>query len=225
MKKFLLPLFLIFSVVSIFSVPLEEFVLNNFNNAFTAAKLTDKNVVVMFSTPTCPACKQFKQTTLLNEEVQNWLRTEYVFVEIYPTNEKAIFQGNEYTHGQLFYALGARYTPTFIFFDSEQNPFGAITGSYPPEIFIDVLKYVIYEGNEKISLDQFIQDNLGEKVEISPKTIYLKEEEINKLLEIDPNTKLYSSGKTFDPYTNVIFSEETDLKNFEDYFVKIIKLK
>jgi len=226
MKKFFVAISFLISVITIFSVPLDEFVFKNFNNAFEVAKLANKKVVVMFSSPTCPVCNQFKETTLLDEEIQKWLRTEFVFVEIYPTNEKATFQGEEYNYGQLFYAFGARYTPTFAFFDNQQNPFGAITGGYPADIFIDILKYVSYERNEEISLDKFIEDELGKEIHILPKTVHLSKNEIDRLLELDPNTKTYEPGKSYDPYTNIVILQnmvnEQDLK---DFYVKIIESK
>ena len=226
MKKFFVVTLFILSVITIFSVPLDEFVFENFNEAFEVAELTNKKVVVMFSSPTCPACTQFKETTLLDEEIQKWLRTEFVFVEIFPTTEKATFQGEEYNYGQLFYAFGARYTPTFVFFDEQKNPFGAITGGYPAEIFIDILKYVSYDKNEEMSLDKFIEDGLGKDIDVLPKTVYLSKDEIEKLLDMDPNSKVYEPGKNYDPYTNIVLLQNnTNEQNIENFYVKIFESK
>lgn len=223
MKKLMNILIILITTV-IFAVPIENFVLRNFNDAFEVANLTNKKVVIMFSTPTCPACIEFKRSTLLDEEIQKWLRTEYVFAEIYPTNEIAIFQGDELRYGDLFFVLGARYTPTFVFFDPDQTPVGAITGAYPPEIFLDVLKYLNYDLNNEISLDKFIQEQIGKNIDIQPNTIYLSQNEIERLVYLDPNTKLYDSKKQLDPFTNIVLIDQyKNSSDLDEFYIKIFE--
>lgn len=198
--------------ISNFSVPLNNFVLKNFDDAFAVSKITNKKVVVMFSSEECYYCKKFEEEVLTNESVQKWLRTEFVFVEITAKNsETASFRNKKYTYSQLFGAFGVRGTPAFFFFEGEDNFLGSVPGYVEADTFENLLKYLLFKDNTKVQFQDFIKKDY--EIKIRKRVLSLSKKDIEFLLKIDPNTKLYD--KSYDSYTNVVVREKNDeYKNF-----------
>ncbi|BBE30795.1 thioredoxin [Tepiditoga spiralis] len=209
--KFSIFVMLIISI-SIFSVPLNNFVLRNFNDAFTVSKITGKKVIIMFSSEECYYCKKFEEEILTNKDVQKWLRTEFVFAEITAKNDgTADFRNKKYTYPQLFGAFGVRGTPTFVFFEDEDNFLGSIPGYVEANTFENLLKYLLFKDNTKVQFQDFIKKDYG--INIRKRSLNLNKKDIETLLKIDPNTKIYN--KSYDDYTNVVVdNENNNYKNF-----------
>lgn len=203
--------FVLFLLINIFAFS-NDYIIRNFDEAFEIAEMTNKKVVVMFSTDSCVYCRMFIDNVASNSEILKWFRTEFVFVEIKPEKDKtATFLDNEYTYHELFGAFGARSVPMFVFFENDRAVIGNIFGYYNADTFLNLLKYIKYDKRAEISFDEFVKSDIV--VEIERRIIRLNENQISRLLEIDKNTKLYSEN--LDVYTNVVVKDdELELENY-----------
>ncbi|SHF01339.1 Thioredoxin-related protein [Marinitoga hydrogenitolerans DSM 16785] len=219
MKKFVLMMFIIINIISFASVDLRNFVINDFNNALKIGEITGKNIIIMFSSESCYYCKKFKSETLLDDEIQKWLRTEFIFAEIYAERDKkAVFNGKSMTYVELFGAFGVRGTPTFFFFNNKGEPLAQLPGYIEKTTFLTILKYFKYYKKEQIKYDAFLRKNIN--VNIDKRVLNLKKNDVDFLLKADPNTKEYN--KNLDEYVNVIIDKKNkDVE--ENYFVVIYK--
>lgn len=192
-----------------------DIAITNFNDAFDIAKITDKKVILMFSTDSCEYCKTFKEETMKNEELQKWFKTEYILAEIQPDNNKtASFRGKEYTYTQLFGIFGARTTPTFVYLDKNQQVLAAFKGLYEDDIYIKVSEYVAYEDTKKVSLEEFLKAN--KNYEIKRRIVEINKEQADELLKMDPNVVQEDNG---DIYSNLITNDE----NKNNYLLLLLK--
>ncbi|KLO22972.1 thioredoxin [Marinitoga sp. 1197] len=203
--------------ISIYSYAanLDDFIIHDFNTALKIGEITGKNVVIMFSSKSCYYCKKFKEDVLTDKKIQKWLRTEFIFAEIYADkNKSANFKNKSMNYVELFGAFGIRGTPTFFFFDKE--PLAQLPGFVEKDTFLSILKYFKYLKTRNIKYQDFVKSNI--KVNIERKILKLKKEDIEYLLLNDPNTKKYN--EKMDKYTNVIL-DKVDKKLEENFYVII----
>ncbi|NUU96282.1 hypothetical protein XO10_08410 [Marinitoga sp. 1135] len=223
MKKISLFILLIISGVIMYgSILPDKFIVHDFNVALKIGEITGKKVIIMFSSGSCYYCNKFKKETLYDEEVQKWLRTEYIFAEIYADKKKiANYKGKTLNYRDLFGAFGVRGTPTFFFFDSKGEAKAQLPGYVDPTTFISILKYFKYSSNHNIDYSTFVKKNI--KVSIEKRVLNLTDEEIKYLLENDPNTVEYQKGDSLDNFVNVIVKEKS--KEIESKFYVVIYSK
>ncbi len=132
--------FVIFSYA--FSYALDEFLLRNFNTVMTLAKYEQKDAIIVFSDPGCFYCKKLKAETLTDKTVQEILANNFIIGEIYPTNDKAFFEGKTYSYRELFAGFGIKGTPTIVFFTSKGEPITYVPGYVDAKNFSTILRYI-----------------------------------------------------------------------------------
>ena len=159
MKNFLSVLLIsILAVSATFAYSLDKILLKNFNTVMTLAKYENKDAIIVFSDPTCFYCKLLKSNTLTNKTVQQLLINNFIIGEIYPTDEKATFNGKTYSYRELFSGFGVRGTPTLVFFQSDEKPITFLPGYAPPSDFQMILRYIAEkEYLRKVSFKKFAQ--------------------------------------------------------------------
>ncbi|MBO8166779.1 MAG: thioredoxin fold domain-containing protein [Kosmotoga sp.] len=201
MKKTIFFLVLIVLAVSVFSY---DGVIHDFDTGMKIAKLEQKQLIVMFSDPGCYYCNLFTKSTLSDETVGRLLMAGYVFVEIYPSNEKTAtleIQGKEekLTYNELYAAFGVKGTPTFWFFDETATSVTSLPGYSKPDFFVNVLRFLgekAYKNGMSFA-DYTAQshDYMGTHVVLN-----LSEEDAQYITENDPLAMNYSPKVTFDPF-------------------------
>ncbi|MDK2954429.1 thioredoxin fold domain-containing protein [Kosmotoga sp. DU53] len=176
--------------------------LDDFNVGMKLAKLEKKQLIVMFSDPSCFYCTKFQKETLVNDKVQELLKAGYIFVEIYPGEEEATIEVNgktyNFSYSELYAAFEVRGTPTFWFFDENGTPITNLPGYAPADIFVKVLQYMGEKAYKKgITFDAYTKQNsdyIGES-----KLIKLTKKEADFVLENDPLARTHTGE--FDRYT------------------------
>lgn len=112
MKRFLIIAILALSVISL-ALTLDD--------AYRLANITQRKLIMMFSSPTCYYCNLFKKEVFPKEDFQEILIPNFVFVELYATDEKTTLFAKEVlgeesvSYRDLFAGFGVRGTPTFFF--------------------------------------------------------------------------------------------------------------
>ncbi|WP_170215537.1 thioredoxin family protein [Mesoaciditoga lauensis] len=145
MKKKAVVLFLIVSSMIFsyaFSYPLDKFLLKSFNTVMNLAKYEQKDAIVIFSDPGCFYCKKLKDETLTDKTVQEILVNNFIVGEVYPTDEKANFEGKTYSYRELFAGFGIKGTPTIVFFTPDGKPITYVPGYVDAKNFSTILRYI-----------------------------------------------------------------------------------
>jgi thioredoxin-related protein len=173
-------LLIVFVVATATSLPI-----NNFDTGAKLAKIEHKDLIVMFSTTTCPYCTKFINETYPNEIVQELIQNNYIFVELNEKSPKLHFDGKELTFGELAQGFGIRGTPSFVFFTYNSTPITVLPGYVPADTFSKVLRYLsqkLYE--KKVKFSDYIKkqdDYLGKQ-----NIIKISKEDAEFILKNDP---------------------------------------
>ncbi|PLV56175.1 thioredoxin fold domain-containing protein [Thermotoga sp. SG1] len=158
------------------------------DDAYKLANLTQRKLIIMFSSPTCYYCNLFKKEVLPKEDFQEILVPNFILAEIYATDEKTTLFAKEVigesslSYRELFQGFGVRGTPTFFFFKGKEG-LGYLPGYVEKEMFIKILKYVAQELKEDFESymkknDPFVGD---------PMIVKVSKEEAEFVLEKDKN--------------------------------------
>lgn len=178
---------LILSIVAIFGVLFSSTI----DIAYRLAKITQRKLIVMFSSPTCYYCILFKDKVLPDPKFQAVLVPNFVFVEIYPSSEKSELFAKEVlsiqsaTYRDLFERFRVMGTPTFFFFKDKQV-LGYLPGYLDGENFTKVLKYVAQEKKE--SLESYLKKE--DPFEGTQVLVEVTEEEAQFVLAHEKNSQL-----------------------------------
>ncbi|HPF16087.1 MAG TPA: thioredoxin fold domain-containing protein [Thermotogota bacterium] len=220
------------------AVTYEEFVFfNDFDTGFEVARILNKNVLLIFTSNSCPYCTKLKDEVLASEDVMNFLINNYILIEIRADNdliahfdvENAKFDesGKEYTYQDLFSLFGVRGVPATFFFNRELEFLGGFPGYLPANDYIKWLKYVETESYKSVEINDFeIEEHYNGHLLV--KTI--TEIDLAKLQHHLPGLLTYYNFDVFKE-TNLIGSNpfqyyiirQSLLKDVKDYLEKLDK--
>ncbi|AKI96762.1 thioredoxin family protein [Kosmotoga pacifica] len=201
---------LVFSLMAVLAFSFDA-VLNDFDIGMKLAQIEQKQLIVMFSDPTCYYCNLFKKSTLPDETVGQLLKAGYVFVEIYPSDNTATLeiQGKEETlsYRDLYATFGVRGTPTFWFFDETGTPLTSLPGYVQADYFANVLRFLGEKAYARgVSFSDYINEShnyFGEN-----RLIEASNEDAQYVLEHDLIAIEYSSDKEFTPFAVWVTTDE-----------------
>lgn len=205
MKKLSLTLMVLLIALSGFAVTFEDFVFfNDFDTGFEVAQILNKNVLLIFTSTSCPYCTQLKQDVIASEEVMNFLINNYILIELHANDEqKGHFNvedakydpnGKEFTYQELFYLFDVRGVPATYFFNRELEFLGGFPGYLPASDYLNWLKYVETESYKKGDINSFeIEDHYNGKLNIET----MKEKDLNKIETHLPELLTYFSFDKF----------------------------
>lgn len=199
MKKMSILLILLFSVSAFTYVGM----LNDFNVALKLADIEQKEAIIMFSDQNCSYCVKFEKETLNDKRVQEILKAQYVFVQIYKNNPGEVsltLEGKtqEFSYSELYAFFEVRGTPTFWFYTSEGLPLTSLPGYVPAKDFIPIVQFLGEKAYETTTFDDYRSqpsDYTGNSA-----LVEVNREDYNFVLENDPLAKEYDDQE-FDPYT------------------------
>ena len=145
---------LLFTFIFVFAAS-KEFALqygytNDYQKALQLSKQTNKQIMLMISTESCPWCRKLESSTLRNAQVNNYIQKNYIpmsvirEVDTYPSKFKA------------------PAVPAIYFIDSSENETGKIIGYKPPEKFLEKLKDTSYSLKPIIKTSPFLLTNIKE---------------------------------------------------------------
>jgi len=205
MKKFSLVLLTLLIALSGFAVSYDDFVFfNDFDTGFEVAQILEKNVLLIFTSNSCPYCTQLKNDVIASEEVMNFLINNYILIELRADDdlkghfdvENAKFDknGKEFTYQELFYLFDVRGVPATFFFNRDLEFLGGFPGYLPADDYLTWLKYVETESYKKGDINTFkIEDNYNGNLHVKS----IKEAELTKIESHLPKLITYY---TFDKF-------------------------
>lgn len=186
MKKVFGIAFVIFALLGF----TQSVLLNDVDVAARLAKIEQKKLAIVFTTPTCPYCAKLKNETLTDQTVKKLIWANFIFVEaMYDTARTTEVFGQKMSYAQLFDYFRISGVPTTWFFTSEATPLVYLPGYAPASTFSQVLKYVYQEIEEDFS--QYVKkkdDFMGER-----KLLKISKQDADFVLQNDPNALFVDS--------------------------------
>ncbi|HPR95058.1 MAG TPA: rhodanese-like domain-containing protein [Thermotogota bacterium] len=175
-------------------------IVNKYNEAIKIAEFTEKPLMILFSMATCKDCVDFKEKTLMQEEVMQFLKERFIIVDVQPyPHLHGIFplgseSAGEYSYAELFVKYSVKRTPTTVFFDNDFYFIDKTTGYYDSDSFIDIIS----QFDEKYDYPS------------SPELKAIDKDMAVLILDTMPNSKLLDLGR---------FESEYESLNVLDYYV------
>lgn len=163
-----------------------EFVYTDLATAHRLSKIESKLLVINFSSPSCYYCKLFEKEVLTNQSVQEFLRGNYIFIKIEPSNYKTSFLGKTYTNNELFSAFGVRGTPTFVFL-KDDSIVTQVPGYMPANDYLKALKFLVRVVEEKYSATFENYSKKNDPFQGKPKIVEVSKSDSEFVLKNDKN--------------------------------------
>lgn len=103
-----------------------------------------KGIITYFGQKRCAYCKQFIDTSLADEDIQNYLRKYYdvIAFDIWGIDDVIDTDGKKYTERELSIHYKTNFTPSLVFYDEKGKAVFRLRGYYPPYKFRAALQYV-----------------------------------------------------------------------------------
>lgn len=192
--------------------------------AVNLARIEQKKLAIVFTTPTCPYCTKLKNETLTDKTVRELILANYVFAEaLFDYNKKTSAFGTPMTYAELFAAFQVNSVPITWFFTSEATPLVYLPGYAPAQTFARVLMYVYQELTEDFQQYMKRKDNFqGER-----KIIPVNKEQAQYVLKNDPySVQTDKLPQKVDPYkVHVVQDEELAHKLLNAGVFRILVVK
>ncbi|MFP8489429.1 thioredoxin family protein [Gracilimonas sp. Q87] len=115
-----------------------------FDEAKEKAKEDNKKILVYVNARWCGYCKKMENEVFAEESIQE-LTSEYfypVWLDLDVEDEYLTFAGTKLSHRDFAQKLGAYSTPTFIFFEANEDIIAGQPGFLPEDIYSTILRFV-----------------------------------------------------------------------------------
>jgi thioredoxin-related protein len=122
----------------------------DYQQALKKAKQTNKPIIMMISTKTCPWCRKLESQTLRKLEVNNYIQQNYIPLSV--IEEKSIYP-------KKFLSPAV---PIIYFVNSDEEIIGKIVGYKPADKFLAKLKDTSYSLKPIIKTSPYSLENLKE---------------------------------------------------------------
>lgn len=122
-----------------------------FDEAKKMAEENNKKILVYVNARWCGYCKKMENEVFVEENIQA-LTSEYfypVWLDLDVEDEYLTFADTKLSHRQFAQKLGAYSTPTFIFFEPNEDIIAGQPGFLPEDIYSTILEFIgtsAYEG-------------------------------------------------------------------------------
>ncbi len=148
-KAFIL-LISIFGVVSAKNINIDSFV--------NDANKSDKHVLVFLHKPHCGYCEKMIEFTLEDERVENEIKKNFVFVDIYTGNDDNVsFDGSYGTAKEFAKFMGDNFYPTSVFIDGNREVVYTQPAYQDEDTFFNILRYIDSKSYKEMGIEEFKQ--------------------------------------------------------------------
>ncbi|WP_448379129.1 thioredoxin family protein [Fervidobacterium sp.] len=202
------------STLSVFATTVQayEFEFKDLGIAHKVANIEGKMVLIAFTSESCYYCKLFDKEVLANQQVQDFLRGNYIFVRVEPGNNKTTFLGKTYTNNELFGVFGVRGTPTFVFL-KDKTQITQVPGYMPAEDFIKALRFIVKVVEENYKEIFEVYSKKKDDYKGKPTIVKVKQNDAQYVLKYDKNTKQVDSVPTILDINTVYVTTNVEIAN------------
>ncbi len=115
-------------------------------------------IVLYFGQKYCAYCQKFLEHDLENEGIQTYLLKHFdvIGLDIHGYRTVVDMQGNEMLESRLAIEEGTNFTPSVIFYDTEDGEALRLRGYYPPYRFLAALEYVADSHHRKERFREYL---------------------------------------------------------------------
>jgi thioredoxin-related protein len=135
---------IIIILLSMYALFAEEVKWLGWGDGYSLVLTKKKPAVIDFYTDWCKWCKVMDEKTFKEDKVSAMLKKSFVAMRINPETSKETirYDGKEFNPMQFAQALGVQGYPALVFMDKQGKIITMLPGFFPPETFIELLKYV-----------------------------------------------------------------------------------
>jgi thioredoxin-related protein len=130
-----------------------------FDVAKEMAKENNKKILVYVNARWCGYCKKMENEVFVEESIQA-LTSDYfypVWLDLDVEDEYLTFADTRLSHREFAQKLGAYSTPTFIFFEPNEDIIAGQPGFLDQDIYSTILKFIGSSAYENQSFSEFIE--------------------------------------------------------------------
>jgi len=115
-----------------------------FDKAKEMAKEDSKKILVYVNARWCGYCKKMENEVFVEESIQELTAEHFypVWLDLDVEDEFLTFADSKMSHRQFAQKLGAYSTPTFIFFEPNEDIIAGQPGFLPEDIYSTILKFI-----------------------------------------------------------------------------------
>jgi len=115
-----------------------------FDKAKEMAKEDNKKILVYVNARWCGYCKKMENEVFVEESIQELTAEHFypVWLDLDVEDEFLTFADSKMSHRQFAQKLGAYSTPTFIFFEPNEDIIAGQPGFLPEDIYSTILKFI-----------------------------------------------------------------------------------
>ena len=118
----------------------------DYTPGLATAREKEKNVFLYFHAPWCTYCTKLKLTTFQDEKVQDYLRENFVSIQV-DTDQNRTLAGE----------WGVTGLPTLWFLDPQGNKITRIPGYVPADQFLQILRYIHTKSYTTMEFHEFVK--------------------------------------------------------------------
>jgi thioredoxin-related protein len=131
----------------------------SFDEAKEMAAEDGKKILVYVNARWCGYCKKMENEVFVKESIQE-LTADYfypVWLDLDVEDEYLTFADSRLSHRAFAQKLGAYSTPTFIFFEANEDIIAGQPGFLEEDIYSTILKFIGTSAYEQQSFTEFIE--------------------------------------------------------------------
>jgi len=119
--------------------------------------ISKKNILIFFHMTHCGYCKRMEEKTFKDNDIQQSIKNNFVFVDINidDTKEKLLFNNSSYSKKEFANELDVDFFPTVLFLDRESEVIYTSRGYRKVQKFKKILEYIETKSFEKIDFFDF----------------------------------------------------------------------
>ncbi|MDX1585949.1 MAG: thioredoxin fold domain-containing protein [Balneolaceae bacterium] len=157
---FLLPVVALAALGAYNSEEAEEITWYSMQQAQELAAENDKKVLVYAEAVWCTYCKKMENEVFPRQDVIDSIARYYYPVRVdIESDKKHVFNEETLTGSQFAQKYRVQGTPTFFFINKSGKMLGAQPGYIPPDVFTDLLSFVGSDAHERISFEEYTEQN------------------------------------------------------------------
>lgn len=129
----------------------------SFDKAKEMAKEDNKKILVYVNARWCGYCKKMENEVFSLDSIQELTEEHFypVWLDLDVEDEFLTFADSKMSHRQFAQKLGAYSTPTFIFFEANENIIAGQPGFLPEDIYSSILKFIGTGAYQEQSFTEF----------------------------------------------------------------------
>lgn len=134
----------------------DKIIWEEYDKTINISPSNDKLFMLFFYADWCPYCKKMEESTFTNKDVIEILNKNFISLKINSESKQVLSKIDKNITGiTLAQSYQITGLPTVVFLDKNGKPLTAVPGFLPPDLFINILKYLYTESYKNQTFEEF----------------------------------------------------------------------